>query len=376
MAVSIEPLRPHDRSHRVALSRLAFGRTDPTDPNGPQPPDEHVVAGYLDDRLCAAATFHEDAQWVCGRRVPMGGVAGVAVAPHVRGHGFARAVLRAGMHFMRRRGDAISSLYPTTGTLYRSLGWGYSGIYTWHRVDLAELPAASAASGYDFVPSGFAEAGGLYNAIAPTHNGWLARSAMHWIAAEYEHQHATAAHEAYLVRRHNQVVGFLAYEAVRDGRSRFDLSAHQLLALDGDAYRAIFGFIQNMGSMAHALRTRVPDYVLYATLDHGHRAQRVHSHPFMTRIIDARSAVADRGYSPHLDTEVHLDLHDPELENNDGPFVLRVRDGVGALEPGGSAEVSVHISDLATAYLGGPCTIAPLVGIFAAPTAPSMVDFF
>lgn len=376
MPVSIEPLRNGDRAARVELSRLAFGSTDPADPNRPQPPNEQVVAAYLDDRLCAAATFHQDAQWVCGQQVPMGGVAGVAVAPHVRGHGFARAVLRAGLHTMVHRGDAISTLYPTTGTLYRSLGWGYAGSYTWHRIELAELPPASAALGYDFAPSTFAEASALYDAVAPTHNGWLARSAMHRVTTEYDHRHTTAAHGAYLVRRDDQIVGFLAFEAKRDGQGRFDLSAGQLLALDRDAYRAIFGFVQSMGSMAQALRTRVPDYVLYATLDHGHRAQRVHSHPFMTRIIDARAAVGARGYPPHLDAEVHLDLHDPEIEHNDGPFVLRVRDGLGTLEPGGGGEVDVHISDFATAYLGGPCTAGALVGVFAAPTAPSMIDFF
>lgn len=376
MAVTLEPLRTGDGPARLALSRLAFGSTDPADPTRPQPPHEHVVAAYLDQHLSAAATFHQDAQWIAGRSVPMGGVAGVAVAPHVRGHGFARAILRAGLHLMHRRGDAISSLYPTTGTLYRSLGWGYAGSYAWHRIDLADLPPAAACAGYEFTPGGFADAGPLYNAIAPTHNGWLVRSAMHWVTAEHDHQHTVAAHESYLVHRDGRLVGFLAFAARRDGHSRFDLEASQLVAADRDAYRAIFGFVQSMGSMARGLRTRVPEYVLLAALDHGHRVVRDHAHPFMTRIVDARNAVAARGYAPHVRAEVHLDLHDPEIAHNDGPFVLRVRDGLGELEPGGNAEVSLGIGDFAVAYLGGPCTAGALVGVFAAPTPPTMIDFF
>lgn len=376
MAVSIEPLRTGDTATRGALSRLAFGSTQADDPMKPTPPPEHVVAGYLDGRLAAAATFHEDSHWVGGRQVRMGGVAAVAVAPHVRGHGFARAVLRAGLHLMHGRGEAISSLYPTTGTLYRSLGWGYAGSYAWNRVALSDLPPASAVAGHDFAPASFAEALPLYNAVAPAHNGWLGRSVMHWTNAEYEHQQAEAAHEAYLVRRGGLAVGFFAFMTRRDDAGRLELSASQLFALDRDAYRAIFGFVQSMGSIANALHMRLPDHVLQATLDHGHRVARTSAHPFMTRIIDAPSAVASRGYSPHLTAEVHLDLHDAELEHNNGPFVLRVRDGIGSLVAGGHARVRVDISDLATAYMGSTCTVAPLLGVFASASAPSMIDFF
>ncbi len=376
MAVSIEPLRTGDTAARTALSRLAFGSTEPDDPMKPTPPSDHVVAGYLDGRLAAAATFHEDSHWLCGKRVRMGGVAGVAVAPHVRGHGFARAVLRAGLYVMHRRGEAISSLYPTTGTLYRSLGWGYAGSYGWNRIALSDLPPASAAVGHDFTPASFTEAQALYNAVAPAHNGWLGRSLAHWTNAEYEHQQSKAAHEAYLVRRGSDVVGFFAFVARRDDSGRLELSAGQLFALDRDAYRAIFGFVQSMGSMAQALHTRLPEYVLQATLDHGHRVARTNAHPFMTRIIDAPSAIAARGYSPYVNAEVHLDLRDPDLEYNNGPFVLRVRDGAGSLVSGGKADVGVSINDFATAYMGGTCTVGPLVGVFAAATAPSMIDFF
>ena len=376
MPVSIEPLRRTDAPARESLSRLAFGTTDAPDPERPLPLAEHVVAAYIDNELCAAATFHEDNQWICGRRVRMGGVAGVTVAPHTRGRGLARAVLRAGLHNMRERGDAVASLYPTTGTLYRSLGWGYAGSYAWHRIELGDLPAASAGTGYDVTPAGFAESRALYDSVAPTHNGWLARSAQHWTVSEHDHGRAMAAHEAYLFVRGGLTVGFLAFAAQRESSRRFDLAASQLFALDRDAYRAIFGFVQSMGSTAGALRTRIPDYVLYATLDHGHRAERVHSHPNMARIVDARNAISSRGYSPHVDAEVHLDLHDPHLENNDGPFVLRVRDGVGSLEPGGHATIGVTIADFSVAYMGGPCTIGSLVGVFSTPTAPSMIDFF
>jgi predicted acetyltransferase len=376
MAVTIEPLRAQDSAARNALSRLAFGVTDAPDPDRPADRADSVITAYLDDRLAAAATFHEDGQWVGGRSVRMGGVASVAVAPHLRGHGFARAVLRAGLHVMHQRGDAISTLYPTTGSLYRSLGWAYAGSYAWHRIELADLPAAGAADGIDFSPCSWAEAKMFYDTVAPAHNGWLARSDLAWARAQHEHERSVGAHEVYLARRGATPVAILAFNAIRDGQFRFELSASHLVAIDRDAYRAVFAFARSMGSMACALRTRLPEYVLQATLDHGHRVTPIQSHPFMTRIIDARSAIANRGYSLHLDAEVHLRLHDPELPANNGPFVLRVSDGAAILEPGGRALVDVHIADLSAAYLGGTCTIAPLVGVFATAAPPCLIDFF
>lgn len=376
MTVTLEHLRETDREANAELSRLAFGSTQPYDPARPTAPGDHIMAAYLGDELCASATFHVDAQWICGRNVPMGGVAGVAVAPHRRGHGFARAVLRAGMAMMHARGDAMSSLYPTTGTLYRSLGWGYAGSYAWSRVDMSELSPTSSIDGYDLVPSDLALARDLYDEIAPSYNGWLGRSAMHWVTSAYQHRQAEGAHQSYLVMRDASPVGFLAFEASRGGGFRFNATASDLFAVDGDAYRAVFGFIQSMGSMATGLRTRLPEFVLNATLPHPHWVTRTQSHPFMSRIVDARSAVAARGYSPHIRAEIHLDLHDAEIPHNDGPFVLRVRDGVGSLEPGGNAEVPIHIADFSTMFVGGPCTAAALIGVFAAPTTPTLIDFF
>ena len=376
MAVSIEHLRAGDVAARSELSRLAFGMTDAPDPQRPLPPNDDVIAGYLDDELCAAATFHRDAQWLCGRRVPMGGVASVAVAPHVRGNGFARAVLSAGLHLMHRRGDAISTLYPTTGTLYRSLGWGYAGTYAWYRIPVSELPSARALEGYEVLPAGLSDARMLYNAVAPTHNGWLGRSAMHWVTAEYDHAHTVGARGAYLLRRNGADAAFLAFTARRDGSRGFDLEAGQLFAVDRDAHRAVFALAQSMGTTAQALRTRLPAYVLQATLDHPHRADTLHTHPFMCRVVDAAAAVAARGYSPHIDCEIHLDLHDPELAHNDGPFVLRVRNGAGSLTPGGNADIGMNIGDFSTALVGGACLSGALVGVFAAATAPTLVDFF
>ena len=377
MAVSLELLRAGDVPAHRELVRLAFGATEPADPNRPPPPNDDIVAAYLDDELCAAATFHRDAQWICGRRVSMGGVASVAVAPHVRGNGFARAVLSAGLHLMHRRGHALATLYPTTGTLYRSLGWGYAGgSLSWHRLPISELPDARALDGFDIVPATLAEGRVLYNAVAPTHNGWLARSAMHLVTAEYDHHHRRGAKAGYLLRRGGADAGFLAFSVVREPPSSREVSAHELFAVDRESYRALFALLRSMGTTAQAVRTCIPAYVLQATLDHPHRAEPLRTQPFMCRTVDATAAVATRGYSPHLDCEVHLDLHDHELEHNDGPFVLRVRDGVGSLTPGGNADVHLGIGDFSTALVGGPCLSGPLVGVFAAATPPTLVDFF
>ena len=73
----------------------------------------------------------------------MGGVAGVAVDPHARGHGVATALIDATLPAMRERGQVISALYPSVPPLYRARGWEQTGNY--ERVEAAAGAVRAAA---------------------------------------------------------------------------------------------------------------------------------------------------------------------------------------------------------------------------------------
>ena len=105
----------------------------------------------------------------------------------------------------------------------------------------------------------------------------------------------------------------------------------------------------------------------------------------------APGAVAARGFAQGLDVEVPIALRDATFPQNDGAFVLRVRNGQGELIRGGSGDVRLPIGGFASLYTGWASTAmlrragrlaggsdvhcAALDAAFAGPT-PWLVDEF
>jgi predicted amidohydrolase YtcJ/predicted N-acetyltransferase YhbS len=135
----IETLRDGDQEARSELARLAFGRGDPFDTDRPPSPIDHEVAAYDGHRLIGAATFHDGGQWWGGQSVAMAGLASVCVAADHRGQNLARSLVTEALRRSHIRGDAVSALYPTTATLYRSLGYEIAGWWTLTDVPISDL---------------------------------------------------------------------------------------------------------------------------------------------------------------------------------------------------------------------------------------------
>ena len=119
--------------------------------------------------------------------------------------------------------------------------------------------------------------------------------------------------------------------------------------------------------------------------------QQVSNNRWMHRLVDAREAIAGRGFPPDVGMEVHLELTDRLAPWNEGRWVLRVEGGHGQLISGGTGDLQVTINGLsslatgwasATALCGAgalhhatAADRAALDAAFAGP-APTMVDDF
>ncbi len=78
-------------------------------------------------QLVGSAGYHDMLQYWHGRPVMMAGVGGVKVAPEARGRGVGRAMMTGLLAEMARQGYVLSTLYPATAQIYRSLGWELAG---------------------------------------------------------------------------------------------------------------------------------------------------------------------------------------------------------------------------------------------------------
>jgi predicted acetyltransferase len=376
-APTIETLRPGDIPQRDELRRLAFGMPEPDPADRPRPTEDQSVAVYAGDRLVANVTTLSDAHWFGGSPVTSGGVTSVVVAPDQRKRNLARAVVSEAIRRMYTRGDAISVLYPTTATLYRGMGYEIAGWWRLTDIPVGNLASIASAPDVTVEPADDADVEAAYDATAPNHDGWLQRSDAARALLRFDYDHLKAPKARYVARRDGVTVGAFVYGEVREAPTRtFDLSASQLCATDADALRSLLALAAAHGTMADSVRTLLPPDVLALAVPHGQRL-RPHSHfPWMLRIIDAARAVAQRGYAPQLDLEVHLEIFGDDLiAANNGRHTLTVRDGKGELVPGGRGDVPVDIREFAALYTGlGDGHPALRLAFHGRP--PTLVDFF
>lgn len=401
MPYTIRHATDDDREPMFHLAQQAFApspapwddQAQALDQSG-HPLDRRRVASDGDDAgdLAGMASVWELGQFFGGRKVPMGGVGSVAVPPHHRGSGLATRLMRTLIDDMRERGEVISTLYPMNHELYRSLGWSSAGEYPQHRWEadaLATLPrprrevtvrptTADDLDALNAINDEVAEAGNL--SYGPR---FRPRRLLGMAGKQ----------EAYVTEIDGVVTGglTLAKEAPREDAEFYGLDIRWLSAIDHDSELALWRLIASHVPAARTVSVVGP---LRSLLPHA-AARRANSQSgqgwvWMTRLIDAVGAVTARGFAEEVTADVHLDVVDELAPWNAGAHVLRIRDGRGRLEPGGTGAVRVGIGALASIYTGwadptvlrrwgmvdGPTDqVAALGRAFAGPT-PWARDFF
>ncbi len=370
---TIESLRAGDEPAKFELSRQAFGSQDPVDLARPRPANDRIIAAYDGATIVGCVTLLHDEQYFGGQPVSSGGIASVSVAAHARGRNVARRMMREALDRLYADGFAISSLYPTTATLYRSVGYEIAGLHGISQIDIGDLPRS--AGDTTFTPVTIGDLRDAYDAVAPTRDGWLVRNDARWSIVTFDFEKSPQPSAAYVAHRDGRLVAGLAYRQVPGERRSVDLMASQLFAVDRGALREVLALLGAHGTMAGSMRTPLPEWELQAAIDHGQRVKRTFAMPWMVRLIDATVAVAQRGYNPHVDVEVDIELTDELLAHNNGRFVLRVREGYGSLVPGGRGTLPLDIREFAAAFTGQR-TLDPRLAAAFGGQRPTLVDFF
>jgi GNAT superfamily N-acetyltransferase len=205
--VTVRPLGADDVESVWRLSQLAFGyRSD-------APPAElrnmHGIEGP-DGRVLAIARVRAYDQLWGGHRVPMGGIASVAVHPDGRGRGLAAELMRGLLPVMRETGQPISALFPTGVGVYRPVGWEVVGSLDDTRIATRDLRPRSVPAEVitrSAGPADTAAIGELYAGLGT--NGLLTRDGPEFpdgVDAVLEHDVVTVAQTS-----DGRLVGFSSY---------------------------------------------------------------------------------------------------------------------------------------------------------------------
>lgn len=297
--------------------------------------------GVFDDkgRLAAMARVLPLGQHFGGRRVSMGGLSTVGVAPEARGQGLAASAVGAALEDMRAHGEVISTLHPATAALYRKLGWELSGAYVLRHVDcqaLRQLPVPRARRLERAAPEDLPRIRACYERVAPTINGFLDRSDAIWCFLEDFFDEFFV----YLsLDPAGEVDGYVAYTQgpPQAGEHGFTIRVRDWIAESRTALLALFWSLGSASTVTGVVRyPSSPEDPLLLLLED--QVERVyHDVRLMTRIVDPEGAVRQRGFAAALDLEVPFVLEEcggpaEPLSGNAGAYLLSLSGGGGQLE--------------------------------------------
>ncbi|MGI9595550.1 MAG: GNAT family N-acetyltransferase [Acidimicrobiales bacterium] len=415
MDVVIDRLQPEDVEQEARLRALAFQRDlgPYYDPDRPSVDRNRVHVAKAGGKVVAAVSVLPFGQWFGGAALAMGGVAGVAVAPEARGHGLARRLMNDAVTAMHERGEIISSLYPTTSTLYRASGYEFAGRWERTRVEISELarlpaptrPVSGRRLTVEALPAGqLQRMRPLYDALAATTNGWLARTDLFWDRLNYFMNPDKTNTYGYVILADDEdepvgkVVGGLTigHTAGRH-QLKYDLEVGGPFATDGDVLASALRLVADHGTTADRATLSLPVETLATALP-GAVLDHRDSWLWMLRLIDVGPALTTRGYNPNVTARVRFDLSDDLAPWNRGRWAIDVADGratvdgpSGTTSSGAGSVVELDIQTLSCLFTGfvGPWdlaragrlpaadrpTLEALAAIFAGPP-PRLVDFF
>lgn len=325
---------------------------------------------YVDDQ--GLLGVFETGHWWGGRPVAGGGVAGVAIAPQHRGRGLASRLLAQMLRSERQRGVSLSTLYPATEPVYRKAGYERAGVRYQFDLPLASLPTPRAQASLEV--AGPASLAPLYDRWASQRDGYLVRGPQMW--SRLLEPHRGPRPRAYLIVE-DQPTGYFLVSQTALSEGYHDLTLHDYAVHTDAARDALVAFLGNHRSLGRNLRWwgGLPDPLVDALPEQSCAISIRHT--WMLRLVDPVAAFAARPFPVQARLETELQLSDPVLAENAGPYRLRIEDGVARLEPGGSGQHPLSIGQLAALYSGylAPRRLGLGEALWAS-TLPAMAESF
>ncbi len=345
--------------------------------------------------LAGGLTILPMGQWFGGKAVSVGAISAVAVAPEHRTRGVGGALMREVVREMAAQGTALSVLYPATQPLYRRVGYEPAGTRITYALPSEALPVRH--SDHDvrvLTEADHPAVRELYTHRAKRCAGWFDRSPAYWTHRVFRHPRERM--YGYLVERGGVAEGYVVFTQQAAPRGRYEIHVQDLCAVTAGGCSALVSLLAAHRSMAprvvlHGGLTEPLPAMLTEPLPGGAIIDRT---DWMLRVVDVAAALEGRGYPLGVRAEVHLDVADDLLPDNNGRFVLTVSEGAGTVKAGGDGGFRVDVRALAALYTGwrtpedlllaGQATLAHPDGarsaglaaaVFAGPS-PSMPDMF
>lgn len=285
-------------------------------------------------------------QWFGGERVPMTGIAAVGIAPEYRGGGVAIAMLEHTVRELYNNGVPISVLYPATQRLYRKAGYEQAGIYSaWEistqTIQVREQPLPLKP----LVPINLEAFYPIYEQQARVINGHLDRNTFHWQRLIRAKDKETVS--AYLIGEIDKPEGYLIFS-----QDNSILQIKDWAIVTTAAARSFWSFLANHRSQIAQIQWSSSSVDSLSLLLPEQTAKIISQFRWFLRVIDVVKALEKRGYPLEISVELHLDIRDNLIPENNSKFILSVSNGRGEVSQGGNGDLQLDIRGLAPLYTG------------------------
>lgn len=325
-------------------------------------------------------------QWWGGESVSMTGIAGVGVAPESRGSGAALSLMQQAVKELYKKDVPISVLYPATQRLYRKVGYEQGGsICSW------EIPASSIQIKEQPLPIKSVPLDSelfyqLYTKQGKNINGYLNRNQTIWNRIIFPSEKEVF--YGYIIGSIEKPEGYIIISQYSVDNDNI-LSVVDWVVLTNAAAQSFWSFLSNHRSQIHKIRWRSSVIDNLTLILPEQTAKNRFINRWMLRIINVEKALSTRGYPSEIETELHLEITDDLIAENNGKFILSIANGSGKITKGGKGNFRLDIRGLATLYTGlfspqqlqlagieaTEKVISTATQIFAG-SSPWMMDFF
>lgn len=303
-----------------------------------------------------------------GERMPMAGLAAVAVLPEARRRGIAELLVEDSIRKMYEFGYPISMLYPFRHRFYKKYGYAFVGsavqyeIPTNEILNFEERTDVRTAQRSDRV-----KIKKVFNDNIERNGSFtIARGDNFWEMVVFPRVHDVYIYEGPSVTvGKKECTGYIMYELAKEANQEPVLNVKEIVGLDSKAHRALWGFIGGLQEQVSKVRFLAPaDYPMHLFLREPieHNFRRLFfeyktfgtlASGFMMRIINVKDALKYLVTPTDSPIDFSIQIKDSLIGLNCRVFQVHIHSGETVVEEGRSpAQVEMDVETFSQIYSG------------------------
>ena len=331
VSLEIRAARPDEMQEFATLTSYAFAAPPPSDKEAPPQTlaPEWTTCGFVDGRLAVTTGAYPFKMRLNGAGVGVAGLTAVASYPEFRRQGNLRRVIQHGLAEQRERGQSIAILWASFGGIYQRFGYGLASSQIQYRFDprlvpfREELPVTGSVG---LVPKDDAAGllGPVYKEFSAPRNLMLQRAPLYWQTGVLNWQPGKPIYTALYRNGAGEAGGYLVYttqslETDEPGPNQI-MNVRDLLALDPEAFRALWAYIRRHDLVREVRMQAAPDDLAPDLLLEPSQLRRRVSDGIWLRVVDVARALPQRPYGEA--GALHFEVVDELCDWNAGCFLL------------------------------------------------------